>query len=333
MTENNLKNMIENHELDNLMTNGEELEKLKSSRTTEQVLEILKKYNYTETKEVFERELLEILQSIKLNEEEMKNVSGGRLMKTKNLSMVLGSLMALNSAGFMSAGAVAEKQKNTEKYSIGSLLNNVDTNTVRDIGIGAALVGSLWAFTGLITKGTQNKTFTLTEEEQKIYDNTKQLSDMILKYVRDYIEKYKEMPDTELDINNPDHSQMLDMIMEIRLAWISMCEREDGRGIDQNAKKLAAENKKTNFRKYCDFVTESDSDTRTVEICSYAIEQLYYGLPIGDVEMKKHCMPADMYYEESHPYLLIQLFLLDHEHEIHFKALEDSVKDADTCDK
>ena len=38
MTENKLKNMIENHELDNLMTNSDELGKLKSSKTTEQVL-------------------------------------------------------------------------------------------------------------------------------------------------------------------------------------------------------------------------------------------------------------------------------------------------------
>ncbi len=77
MTENKLRNMIENHGLDTLINSSEEIERLKKTETTEQVLEILKKYNYEESAEVFKKELLEILHSIELNEEDMKSVLGG----------------------------------------------------------------------------------------------------------------------------------------------------------------------------------------------------------------------------------------------------------------
>ena len=235
MTGNNLKNMIENHKLDNLMANREELEKLKSSKTTEQVLEILNKYNYKETKEVFERELLEILQSIKLDDENMHNVSGGRLMNTKNLSMVLGSLMALNSAGFMSAGAVTEKQKNTEKSSVESLLNKVDKKTVMHIGLGASVVGSLWALKEIVTPRRDNTTlrdnttFKLNSNQQKIYDKTKQLIDMILTYVENYITKNETMPKCALTDSDPEQEKILEMIESIRNDWLNMYENKDNK--------------------------------------------------------------------------------------------------------
>ena len=61
MTENKLKYMIESNKLDNIINNKSEAEKLCKLETTEEVLDLLRKYNYNETKEVFERELLEIL--------------------------------------------------------------------------------------------------------------------------------------------------------------------------------------------------------------------------------------------------------------------------------
>ena len=129
MTENNLKKMIENHELDNLMTNGEELERLKSPRTTEQVLEILKKYNYTETKEVFERELLEILQSIKLNEEEMKNVSGGKVLDKKYLAVLMGGLTMAGATGLPTYAKVGDNRGIRKELETG-VLNTVDKENV-----------------------------------------------------------------------------------------------------------------------------------------------------------------------------------------------------------
>ena len=282
MTANNLKNMIENHELDNLMTNGKELEKLKSSRTTEQVLEILKKHNYTETKEVFEKELLEILQSIKLNEENMNNISGGRLMQTKNLSMMLGSLMALNSAGFMSAGAVTEKQKHNEKYSVGSLLNNVDTKTVKHIGLGAAGIGLLWAIKEIVTLKRDNTTFKLSSIQQKIYDNTQTLSEKILKYVEKYISTYNEMPATELTNDDPEHQEILELIGEIRNDWLNMYDNNKGPKLETERRKKLIENKEEPF---------SGGSVLSVRINQDAVENLFRGLPVGGTQMGIICTP------------------------------------------
>ncbi len=282
MTENNLKNMIENHELDNLMANGEELEKLKSSRTTEQVLEILKKYNYTETKEVFERELLEILQSIKLDDENMHNISGGRLMKTKNLSMVLGSLMALNIAGFKSAGAVTENQKNPGKYSVGSLLHNVTKQDVAKIGVGAAGIGLLWTLKEIVTSRRDNTTFKLSSIQQKIYGNTKKLIAMILNYVKDYIDKNKTKPGEELNIEDPEHKKILKLIGEIRNDWLTVYEHTGGKKLDPAQKKSVIEN---------EWEQLDGKNVFSVEINNKAVEDLFYGLPVGKTWVCKECLP------------------------------------------
>lgn len=271
--------MIENHELDNLMTNGEELEKLKSSRTTEQVLEILKKYNYTEDKEVFERELLEILQSITLDDENMHNISGGRLMKTKTLSMMLGSLMALNGAGFMSAGAVTENQ---------SLLNNVDTKTVAQIGLGAAVVGSLWGLKEIVTSRRDNKTFKLNSIQQRIYSDTKKLSEMILKYVEDYITKNSEMPAIDLDINDPEHRKILDLIRDIRTAWITMYEKDQQNKLNDQEKEKVIGNSIGQL-----YSAPSDSKIFVyifpVEINTHALSNLFGYLPVEKSYMSAGC--------------------------------------------
>jgi len=54
MTNNKLKNMIGNHELDDFVNNEDLKEQLCKLQTSEEVLELLKKYNYHESKEVFE---------------------------------------------------------------------------------------------------------------------------------------------------------------------------------------------------------------------------------------------------------------------------------------
>lgn len=54
MSNNKLKNMIENHELDDFVYEEKLKEKLCKLQTSEEVLELLKKYNYNESKEVFE---------------------------------------------------------------------------------------------------------------------------------------------------------------------------------------------------------------------------------------------------------------------------------------
>ena len=61
MSNNKLKNMIENHEFDDFVNNEELKEKLCKLQTSEEVLELLKKYNYNESKEIFEVELMDLL--------------------------------------------------------------------------------------------------------------------------------------------------------------------------------------------------------------------------------------------------------------------------------
>ena len=61
MSNNKLKNMIENHELDDFVYEEKLKEKLCKLQTSEEVLELLKKYNYNESKEIFEVELMDLL--------------------------------------------------------------------------------------------------------------------------------------------------------------------------------------------------------------------------------------------------------------------------------
>ena len=153
MTENKLRNMIENHGLDNLINSSEEIERLKKTETTEQVLEILKKYNYEESAEVFKKELLEILHSIELNEDDMKRVSGGNTKNTKYLSAVLGGLVAINGVGVLPAKAFTKKE---EKNTSRSFLNKVDKSDAKKIGGGATLgvlgTALVWAIKEFVTK-------------------------------------------------------------------------------------------------------------------------------------------------------------------------------------
>ena len=90
MIENKLKFMLENNKLDGLINNKSEAEKLCKLGTTEEVLDLLNKYDYNETKEVFERELLEILQEINLTEEELNKVTGGKISHRQAIAKFLG---------------------------------------------------------------------------------------------------------------------------------------------------------------------------------------------------------------------------------------------------
>ena len=75
MSNNKLKNMIENHEFDDFVNNEELKEKLCKLQTSEEVLELLKKYNYHESKEIFEVELMDLLKEF-VDEEELSKASG-----------------------------------------------------------------------------------------------------------------------------------------------------------------------------------------------------------------------------------------------------------------
>lgn len=78
MSNNKLKNMIDNHELDDFVYDEKLKEKLCKLQTSEEVLELLKKYNYNESKEIFEVELMDLLKDY-IDEDELLKVSGGGL--------------------------------------------------------------------------------------------------------------------------------------------------------------------------------------------------------------------------------------------------------------
>ena len=106
MAENKLKNMIENGELDNLIY--VEKEKVCKLKTSEEVLELLKKYNYSESREVFETELLNLLKDA-INDEELAEVSGGRVNK-RSLAKVVGSMALATAMCYPSYGKTTSEK-------------------------------------------------------------------------------------------------------------------------------------------------------------------------------------------------------------------------------
>jgi len=122
MTNNKLKNMIGNHELDDFVNNEDLKEQLCKLQTSEEVLELLKKYNYHESKEVFEVELMGLLKEF-VGEEELLKVSGGKLNK-QSFSNIVTSLAITGSLCMPVQGVtgVQQKEKREDKkssYSVG----------------------------------------------------------------------------------------------------------------------------------------------------------------------------------------------------------------------
>ncbi len=114
--------MIDNHELDDFVNNEDLKEKLCKLQTSEEVLELLKKYNYNENKEVFEVELMDLLKEF-VGEEELLKVSGGKLNK-QSFSNIVTSLAITGALCMPVQGVtgVQQKEKQEDKkssYSVG----------------------------------------------------------------------------------------------------------------------------------------------------------------------------------------------------------------------
>ncbi len=114
--------MIENHELDDFVTNTDLSNKLRNTKTSEEVLELLKNYNYHESKEVFEVELMDLLKEF-VGEEELLKVSGGKINK-QSFSNIVTSLAVAGSLCMPVQGVtgVQQKEKREDKkssYSVG----------------------------------------------------------------------------------------------------------------------------------------------------------------------------------------------------------------------
>ena len=216
-------------------------------------------------------------------------------MKTKNLSMVLGSLMALNSAGFMSAEAVTEEQKSTKRYSVESLLHNVDTKTVTHIGLGATGIGLLWALKEIVTSSRDNTTFKLNSIQQRIYDNTKILSDMILAYVENYITEHHKLPERILNNTNTEQKKILDLVKSLRQAWLDEYYNPDNERLTEDAKKSIFANEQ---------VTIGKRKVNRVRLDIMALANLFDGLAVGKTHLVVATMPnAPAHCAEEEPFL------------------------------
>ena len=88
MNENKLKKMADSKKFEELMNNKQELERLSEIEDISEVLDILNKYGYNGTKQDLERDLFEILQG--LSEDDLKNISGGRILNKKYLAGLMG---------------------------------------------------------------------------------------------------------------------------------------------------------------------------------------------------------------------------------------------------
>lgn len=298
MTENKLKKMAENNKFEELMNNRQELERLSKIKDISEVLDILNKYGYNGNKHDLERDLFEMLQG--LSEEDLQNISGGKILNKKYLAGLMGGLTMMSSMGLRTSAQV-EKQSNVKTKSETSFLNKVDKKMMGIVG-GSFAVGGIFveALNLMFRKTTieykenlvepkvieekviKGTAFELNETQQKIYNNTKKLSEMILRYVEDYIKQKKTMPEEELTIDEPKHKAILNLIREIRADWLDVYENNAELTLIDEYKKTILENKE--LWKHGQYIYE-------VRLNTSAIENLFYGLPVGKTKMDTNNMP------------------------------------------
>ena len=239
MTENKLKKMAENNKFEELMNNRQELERLSKIKDISEVLDVLNRYGYNGNKQDLERDLFEILQG--LSEDDLQNISGGKILNKKYLAGLMGGLTMMGAMGLKTSAQEGNRSKVKTKSET-SFFNKEDKKTISIAGTSLA-VGGLFVeclnllfrkpkieyryiqVEGEVIKDTiiKDEDFALTEEQQKIYNNTKKLSAMLLKYVETYISNNGREPNEEiLDKERPEHNQILDLIANIRRDWITM---------------------------------------------------------------------------------------------------------------
>ena len=181
MIENKLKFMLENNKLDGLINNKSEAEKLCKLGTTEEVLDLLNKYNYNETKEVFERELLEILQEINLTEEELNKVTGGKISHRQAIARFLGIVSLAGSINMPSTmagnaapvSAVAKKKDKNSGWMSHPTENRVAKASAAMIGTSCLIgLGSLLFYGGKKLLGSSDADSTQIAEHKTTKQHT-----------------------------------------------------------------------------------------------------------------------------------------------------------------
>ena len=325
--ENKLKKMAENNKFEELMNNTKELERLSKIKDISEVLDVLNKYGYNGNKNDLERDLFEILQG--LSEDDLKNISGGRILNKKYLAGLMGGLTMMGAMG-LNTSAQVENQRNVKNKPETSFLNKVDKKVFGVAG-GSFVAGGLFveALNLLFRKNeieyrdkivkikATNPDFTLTEEEQKIYDNTVALSELLLQYVENYIQENKKMPDYGLNYNNPEHTQILGLIKEIRSAWIEMYEKNENEKLNEEAKQAVVQNRNI-------IIEKCNVSPVLVENC--ALEDLFRGLPVGKTTMNARCLPLSSPGCLKNLNFMSKLWCLDQQYRANFESLKESLK-------
>lgn len=87
---NNLKKKLTDGSFEELYQNTEDFQKLNCAKNTEEVLEVLNKYGYSENSEILTKEVLELLNEINTND--LRNVSGGKNSGAKFIGVTLALL-------------------------------------------------------------------------------------------------------------------------------------------------------------------------------------------------------------------------------------------------
>ena len=304
MKENKLKKMAENNKFEELMNNTKELERLSKIKDISEVLDILNKYGYNGNKNELERDLFEILQG--LSEDDLKNISGGKILNKKYLAGLMGGLTMMGAMG-LNTSAHAENQSKVKTKSDTSFFNKVD-KTVVGVAAGSLAVGGFFVEAmnllfrkdkiecrdrdpEVAKKQTVENVITkidlpLTEEEQEIYNETVKLSKMLLDYAKEYFKPKNEYVSLPLDKSKPDHVEMLEQIKKVRVDFAHMYENDTGKTLPDKAYQRIAENTEGSLG--------NNLYIKSVELSIDSIFDVFYGLPIGNTEMFENCSPDDL---------------------------------------
>ena len=329
MKENKLKSMAENNKFEELMKNKQELERLSNITDISEVLDILNKYGYNGTKQDLESDLFEILQG--LSEEDLQNISGGKILNKKYLAGLMGGLTMMGSMG-LKTSAQEGNHSNVQPKSETSFLNKIDKTTMSIVG-GSFAVGGIFveALNLMFRKPKiesrekvveekvieeeiiKDTDFALNEKQKKIYDNTKKLSEMILKYVKEYTEQHKKLPSPKLTTEKEEHRSILGNIRQIRQDWLDVYDNKAERALPAEYKTEILENRE---------LWKKGNSIYPVEIATYAIENLFYGLPVGKTKMGGNSMPDSPQDCAEHMNFLKLLYELEYGYRCDFLQLQ-----------
>ena len=172
-------------------------EQLCKLQTSEEVLELLKKYNYHESNEVFEVELMDLLKEF-VDDEELLKVSGGKLNK-QSFSNIVTSLAVAGSLCMPVQGVtgVQQKEKQEDKKSSYSIRLPKKEEVGLGVAVASGIIGLL-AVGGVICKSTFTHRLLKDEKYTEMHEHFMKLATIpgtcktidFKKYEIDELKKY-----------------------------------------------------------------------------------------------------------------------------------------------